>query len=396
MAALVFGLPPAFRLTSVTPHGGRARAIFLSAQVAVSCLLLVVSSLMVGSLERLGATEPGFDYRHLISVSAGLKAHGYDGPAAQAYLENLTCALRRPAGMRAASEVRLTPWGNVRMGTSWAGRQFSGNVVDSHFLDAMKMQLVRGRNFRPGEQGVAMVTDSAARLLWPGQDPLGKILPWDSQGIVVVGVVRNASTTAIGATQPLEFYLSLSLADAPDSALLFQVSGNPHNFVRILQDAARGLDKRLQPVAQPLTDGFDRELTQISRTLVVISTLGIVAILLSSIGLAGLASYTVAQRTREIGLRIALGARSGQVVRAVLAPMSCPIAVGFAFGALGGSVVAKILMERVTQGSPESAGSTLSLTCRRSRSSSESLCWPSSPPPAAPSASIPGRALHQE
>ncbi len=348
LAALVFGLPPALRLTSATPHGGRSRTIFLSAQVAVSCLLLVVSSLMVGSLKRLGAIDPGFDYRHLIVVAPGLKAHGYDGPAAQAYLESLRTRAAGLPNMKAASEVGLAPWGNVRMGTGWAGRQFSGNTVDSHFLDTMNMQLVRGRNFLPGERRVAMVTDSAARLLWPDQDPLGKDLPWDSQGTVVVGVVRNASTTAIGATQPLEFYLAHSPADAPDSALLFRVSGNPRDFVRILQDAARGTDKRLQPVAQPVTDGYDRELTQISRTLVVISILGIVAILLSSIGLAGLAGYTVAQRTREIGLRMALGARSGHVVRAMLATMTRPIAVGFAFGALGGSAVARILWSAVT------------------------------------------------
>ena len=79
LAALVFGLPPALRLTSLVPRAGRARTIFLAAQVAVSCLLLVVSGLLVGGLERLGHTDPGFDYRHLVWVSPGLKAHGYGG-----------------------------------------------------------------------------------------------------------------------------------------------------------------------------------------------------------------------------------------------------------------------------------------------------------------------------
>ena len=79
LSALVFGLPPAFRLASLVPRAGRARTIFLGAQVAVSCLLLVVSSLLVNSRQRLGATDPGFDYRHLVWISPDLKAHGYEG-----------------------------------------------------------------------------------------------------------------------------------------------------------------------------------------------------------------------------------------------------------------------------------------------------------------------------
>jgi len=106
---------------------------------------------------------------------------------------------------------------------------------------------------------------------------------------------------------------------------------------------ARGLDERLQPTVQVVTDLYDREVERVSAALTMIAILGTVAILLSVIGLAGLAGYTVAQRTREIGLRIALGARPSHVVRAILAPMSRPIAIGFVCGALGGSAVASIL-----------------------------------------------------
>ncbi len=84
LAALVFGLPPALRLTSSVPRGGRARSVFLGAQVAASCLLLVVSSLLVGGLQRLGEIDSGFDHRHIVSISPGLNAHGYTSPAAQA------------------------------------------------------------------------------------------------------------------------------------------------------------------------------------------------------------------------------------------------------------------------------------------------------------------------
>ena len=276
----------------------------------MSCLLLVVSSLLVNSRQRLGATDPGFDYRHLVWISPGLKAHGYGEPAAQAYLDLLRARTAALPDVKATSQVWLGPWSNLHMGANWMGRQYAGNRVDPQFLDTMGMRLVRGRNFRPGEDGVAIVNEATARVLWPDQDALGKSLPWGPHGQTVIGVVRNASTAYVGNREPLEFYLPPSRSDAPDSVLLVRVSGSPRDVVRRLQDTARDLDARLQPTVQVVTDTYDREVAKASAALAVIGILGTVAILLSVIGLAGLAGYTVAQRTREIGLRIALGARA--------------------------------------------------------------------------------------
>jgi macrolide transport system ATP-binding/permease protein len=343
LAALVFGLPPAFRLASLMPRAGRARTLFLGAQVAVSCLLLVVSSLLVNSRQRLGASEPGFDYRRLAWISPGLKAHGYGGPAAQAYLDQLRERTAALPDVKATSQIWLGPWGGLHMSADWMGRQYAGNRVDAQFLETMRMGLLRGRNFRPDEDRVALVSEATARVLWPDRDALGKTLPWSTDGETVIGVVRNASTAYVGNPEPMEFYLPPSRSDAPDSVLLVRVSGSPRDFVRRLQAIARGLDERLQPDVQVVTDMYDREMQKASAALAVIAMLGTVAILLSVIGLAGLAGYTVAQRNREIGLRIALGARPTHVVRAILAPMSRPIVIGFVCGALGGSAVASVL-----------------------------------------------------
>ena len=249
LSALVFGLPPAFRLASLVPRKGGARTIFLGAQVAVSCLLLVVSSLLVSSRQQLGATDPGFDYRNLVAISPNLRAHGYEGAAAQAYLEQLRERTATLPNVKGTSRVWLTPWNNLHMWANWMGRQYAGNQVDPQFLDTMGIRLVRGRNFRPGEDGVALVNEATARVLWPDQDALGKTLPWGPQHQTVIGVVGNASTVYVGQRDSLEFYLA---------AIAKRRAG--------LRSARKGLrldprcrptssDQRPQPRRAPATDG---------------------------------------------------------------------------------------------------------------------------------------------
>ena len=140
-----------------------------------------MSSLLVNSVQRLGAADPGFDYRQLAWIEPGLKAHGYGQPAAQAYLDQLRARTASVPDVKATSQVWLGPWSGLHMDAQWMGRPFAGNRVDPQFLDTMGIRLVRGRNFRPGENGVSIVSEAAARVLWPDQDAVGKSLVEDDK-----------------------------------------------------------------------------------------------------------------------------------------------------------------------------------------------------------------------
>jgi len=162
-------------------------------------------------------------------------------------------------------------------------------------------------------------------------------------GQTVIGVVRSASAGYVGNPVALEFYVPPSRSDAPDSVVLVRVKGSPREVVRRLHDTARGLDEQLQRSVEIVTDRYDGEMKRAAAAIAIIALLGTVSVLLSVIGLGGLAGYMVALRTREFGLRIALGARAIHIVGAILIPMTPPIVIGSVCGALGGSAVACML-----------------------------------------------------
>ncbi len=296
---------------------------------------------------RAAGLDPGFAYDQLVWVSPGLRTHGYDAAAAQAYFDQLRERVDAIPGVTQTSMAWLGPWDAMHVGASWQGHDFAGNQVDPAFLPALGIDLVRGRHFSTGDTGVVIVNEAAAQVLWPNQDPLGKTLPWGPAGQSIIGVARNASTRDVGEPSSLEYYLPTAAAEVSDSVLIVRVSGTPRDFVRSLNDAARGLDGRLQPSVYVASDTFDRAMANAAQAMAAIAGLGAIANLLSIVGLAGLAGYTVVQRAREIAVRIALGARPVHVIGSLFAPMRTPLLIGFVFGAIGGAVGAVALRSSI-------------------------------------------------
>lgn len=117
--------------------------------------------------------------------------------AYQAYLDLLRARAAAFPDVEATSQAWLEPWGGLHMGADWMGRQFAGNRVDPQFLDTLGIRLVRGRNFRPGEDGVALVNEATARVLWPDQEALGKALPWAARPRSASWETPRPATSAI-------------------------------------------------------------------------------------------------------------------------------------------------------------------------------------------------------
>jgi predicted permease len=344
LASAVFGLPPAMRMTSTEPHRGRARAIFLAAQVAASCLLLMLSGLLARSLQRLVAMDPGFDYERAVVLDPGLGAHGYKGAAADVFMDQLSGRLLALPGVERISTAMLAPWGNQFSNSRHGGVVIWINHVDPEFRQTLGLRLTQGRDFARGERGVAIVSESLARWQWPGENPIGKTLSVGELG-VVVGVVRAAGTFNLRTQDAVGVYYPLQVGEA--SVAVARVKGRPEDYLASMANAAKALDARLRPEAHTLQPLYRNAIAENRQIAAAMGVLGGLATLLSAIGLAGLAGYIVVQRTREIGVRMALGANRRQVIRAVVAPMLRPLIAGFAIGALGAAGLSQPLRRQI-------------------------------------------------
>lgn len=347
LAAVAFGLAPALRLTGPAPQGGRARAVFLGCQVGASCILLIVSGQLVRSFTELLILDPGFDYRTTLTMAPDLHAHGYDDASAQHYFDNLLHRLTEVPGVKGAAVTWLPVWGNISSGFIDRGRKILINRVDAGIFSTLGLRLTRGRFFNSTERDVVVVSESFARWHWPGQDPLGKRLTNISPA-TVIGVVAKAGSFDIQDIDAMAAYYPILIQDFRDASIVVRAFRDPGRLAAPLIALAGGPDPKLRPGYTLLSTAYDRAVDQSRRLVSILSALGLLATLLAAIGLAGLTGYSVSQRTREIGVRIALGAPRSGVVRAVLRPLVAPLIFGIALGMLGAAAVSSVLRHNLS------------------------------------------------
>jgi predicted permease len=363
VSACTFGLMPALHATrpdlnSTLKEGAegsgsrsRLRSTLVGIQVAVSMILLVTAGLLLRGLAHAQTVDPGFALDNATTMSFDLRAEGYSEERAIAFHRQLEGWLKTIPGVIAASQANTSPLGGRHyFGTftpvgSPRAQQLEHNRVTPGFFSSVGIPIIRGRDFAPTELNtdVAIVSEAAARLLWPGQDPIGKSLRGD-RTYTVVGVARDAQVSELGRTNQPYLYIAASDRDALEMGTVIVRSSAPEPTVAsALRSGVLAQDRDLHLKVTPLRENM-RFYLQASRMLASLSgALASLALLLASIGIYGTVAFTVARRTREIGIRMALGAPSRNVVRLVARQAMTTVVIGAAAGLLICVLVTRVL-----------------------------------------------------
>lgn len=350
-AAMFFGLMPALQMVRQRHRGTLARQMLVGVQVAASCVLLIVAGLLVRATHHALYTWPGFGYEQVWTVDPQLGQHGYEPTAARAYLEGMESRLRGAAGVTSVALVKLPPMGHA---VSNIGTEIGGHAVDIYpnwvepgFFEAMSIPLLRGRNLLPGEKNAVIVSESLARRQWPGQDPIGKPFttggPASRQSDTVVGVAGDARVNALSDDDATELYWAAHTDDMPGMSVVVKTAGTVAGLPGVVKAIAGGLDPKVFPEVRSIKVLFRENVAGVEKAAMVVSLIGMVAVLLAGVGIVGLVMYTVSQRTKEIAIRLALGAGKGDVLGAVLRQFCWPVGLGLVAGTVGAAGLSQIL-----------------------------------------------------
>ena len=337
LSCLLFGLTPAVQaIRPALSRRPRARGILMGVQVAAASVLLIVSALTVRGVTHVVRAPLGFDYRRMLTVDPNLASHGVDPAQADAYWRDLAARVRAVPGIVDTAVTTLPPFGN-RLSINGEQTVFYG-VTPSYFA-AMGIPLRRGRLFAPGEAKVAIVSEALARRRWPDADPLGQMY----HDATVVGVAGDARSVRVGDQSTSECYTPITPEELPMAVMVVRAATDPSRSVRTVIGIARDLDQRLSPNIEVLPDALDRRLESARQFTVLAAVLGTSALLLAVIGLAGMVAFTLSQRIREIGVRLALGATPRHIAGSVAWQFMRPVISGAAAGSLLAAGVGTIL-----------------------------------------------------
>jgi predicted permease len=349
VSTIFFGLTPALQIARQRQHKTTARHILVGAQVAASCVLLIVASLLVRAAHHALYTEPGFGYERLVSIDAQLGQHGYSAGAAKGYLDQMQVRLSAVPGVRSVSLVLLPPLGHA---VSRENREVNGksvmlypNWVSPKFFQTMQIPILLGRTFQQNDKNVVIVSDSFARKQWPGENPLSKLV---GDGIVkdmVIGVAGDAHMNALSNDDAVEQYWPAAQDQMPGMVVMVRMAGQVEGLPSAAKLMSESLDPKLFPEIRQISALYSDEVRSIEMVAGVVTLIGVVALALAGVGLIGLVSFTVSQKTKEIAIRTALGASQRQVLKVLLRQFSWPVGLGLVIGTASASASSQLLRQ---------------------------------------------------
>lgn len=373
--AVSVGLAPAMQGTT-TPllpalGGGapgrkrtRLRSTFVVAQLSVTLVLLVSAGLFVRSLQAALAADVGFEVDGVVVARVELAPHGYGPDRALAFFDGLVERLGHRPEIRSAALTDYPPLSsNVdqrrveRLAEGGAPAEETTvriGFVDPGFFETLGVPLRTGRGIeasdRAGAPPVVVVNETMAARLWPGEPPLGRVLRLGDREYEVVGVVPDGRyENRLEITTPPYAYFSVAQAPRSAATVLVRAAGDEASAQRALReeiaalDPAVGLGGSVMWGTGPLRELADLALLPQRLAAIVVGFLGSVALALAGIGIFGILAFHVNQRRREIGVRLALGARAPDVLRLVLRQGAVLVSVGIGTGLVGAAALTRLL-----------------------------------------------------
>jgi macrolide transport system ATP-binding/permease protein len=381
LAGLLCGLFPALRAsrsnlvaalkeggsaTSGGRHRSRLQQTFVAAQVAVSLTLLVAAGLLLRSLQITAAFDPGFKTDKLLLAQIDLLRLGYSPEQSHEFYQRLTERLKSLPGVRGVTSAVLVPLGIGRETRGYripghtppnGGTFFSidNNTVGPDYFATMGIPILRGRDFdardaQPGAPPVVVINETMARRFWPNADAVGQRI--DSGGknppIEIIGVARDIKYRSLAEEPRPYVYASAAQVYQPGATMHIRAAGDPKALTNAVRKEIERLDSNVAITKVATFDELRQTPLFPSRAMAIVSSLfGLLALLLAGVGIYGITSYMVGQRTREIGIRIALGANRGDIFRMIVGQGAAITSIGVGVGLVASLALTRFLSSQL-------------------------------------------------
>jgi predicted permease len=378
LTGILFGLAPALRssrvnLSETLKEGGRSlvgghhrmRNLLVVTEIALSLVLSIGAGLLIRSFILVQQVDPGFAPRNLLTMRLALVGPAYsEEPRRMNFYQLLWERVRRLPGVEAAGGVTVLPLGGVGWGSitiegydasSGQGMiQSDLRTASTGYFETMKIPLIRGRFFTGQDTKesarVVIVDENMARTYWPNVDPIGKRLkyggadstaPWMS----VVGVVGSVKQYALETDSRVALYTPHLQSGAGSLSIAVRTTADPLGLAAAVTREARALDPNLplydvKTMEQQLSESLARR----RFAMLMLGLFAVIALLLASVGIYGVISYTVAQRTREIGIRVALGAQTRDVLHLIVRHGMSLTGIGVALGLVAAIAATRLMV----------------------------------------------------
>jgi predicted permease len=358
LSAVLFGLTPSLHtvrsdlvpgLKNAAPGVARRpglRGALVAGQLALTLMLLVAAGLFVRTLRSALEVEDGFEAEGVLALELNLELNGYDDERGLIFYDRLLERVRSTPGIEAAALGRMIPQGagwNTRVAvpgheapSGEAGFPVGFNAVSPGYFEAMRMPVVEGRGFRAEDAAASptpiVVNRTFAQRFWPGASALGMTVRFALEDAVIIGVVPESER--LGENARAYAYVPFGPKRYASAMWLYaRTHGSPAQSVNALRGHIAELDPNVPPIMITTVEDVMATALLPQRTAAgLIGGFGLVGLLLAATGLFGMLSFSVAERTREIGVRMALGATRGEVVRMVLFEGLRPLSAGVALG----------------------------------------------------------------